>query len=72
MIRTNFIVARSSMLLRTAVFRRIPFQEIAAGIQRAGAFLGAAAVEPVVVGEGVALVTCVMVLVCNRGVREGL
>ena len=69
MIRTNFIVARSSILIRTAVFRRIPFQEIAAGIQRAGAFLGAAAVEPVVVGEGVALVTCVMVLVCNGGLR---
>ena len=63
MIRTNFIVARSSMLLRTAVFRRIPFQEISAGIQRAGAFLGGAAVEPVVVREGMGLVTGVVVVV---------
>ena len=60
------------MALRAAFQRRIPFQEAAAGVQQAGICPRGAAVEAVVVGEGVALVTCVMVLVCNRGVREGL
>ena len=52
------------MVLRAAFPRRIPFQEGAAGVQEAGICPGGAAVEAVVVGERVALVAGVMVLVC--------
>ena len=48
--------------LRTAVLWEIPFQEVAASV-RAAVCLRGAAVEPVVVREGVALVTGVVVLV---------
>ena len=58
------------MLFGAAILRRIPFQEVAAGIQRAGACPCAAAVEAVVVGEGMALAACVMVLVCNDSLQN--
>ena len=48
--------------LRAAVLREIPVQEVAASV-RAAACLGGAAVLAVVVREGVALVTGVVVLV---------
>ena len=61
-VRAAIIVALFPLLLRAAVLREIPFQEIAASF-RAAADLGGAAVEPVVVREGVALVTGVVVVV---------
>ena len=56
------MVALLPLLLRAAVLREIPFKEVAASI-RAAACLGGAAVVAVVVREGVALVTGVVVLV---------
>ena len=72
MISTDFVFTRFSLFFRTAILRSIPFQEDAARIERAGACPGVATVETVVVGERVALVTGVMVLVCNGGIRNGL
>ena len=56
------IFALLPLLLRAAVLREIPFQEVAASI-RAATCLRGAAVLAVVVREGVALVTGVVVLV---------
>ena len=70
-IGANMIFALLTLVNRAAVHREIPFQEVAASI-RAVACLGGAAVLPVVVREGVALVTGVVVLVCNGGVKKGL
>ena len=56
------IFALLPLPLRAAVLREIPFQDVAASV-RAAACLRGAAVEPVVVREGVALVTGVVVLV---------
>ena len=58
------VVTVFPLLLRTAVHREIPFQEVAASIQ-AVACLRGAAVAPVVVREGMLLVTGVVVLVCK-------
>ena len=69
MISADFILAGSSLLFGAAVLWRVPFQEDAAGIKRTGACPGVATVEAVVVGERVALVTGVVVLVCNGGLR---
>ena len=71
MISTDFVFTRFSLFFRTAILRSIPFQEDAARIERAGACPGVATVETVVVGEGVALVTGVVVLVCDkRGINR--
>ena len=56
------IVALFPLLHRTAFLREIPFKEVAASV-RTAACLGPTAVEPVVVREGVALVTGVVVVV---------
>ena len=56
------IFALLPLLLRTAVHREIPFQEVAASIRTAACLRGAA-VLAVVVREGVALVAGVVVLV---------
>ena len=52
------IVARHPLVFRAAFFWRIPFQGVSAG-----ACPGAAAVGAVVVGEGMALVTGIVVVV---------
>ena len=56
------IVALFPLLLGTAVHREIPFQEVAASVRTVACHRGAA-VLAVVVREGVALVTGVVVLV---------
>ena len=56
------IFALLPLLLRAAGLREIPFQDVTASV-RAATCLGGAAVEPVVVREGMALVTGVVVLV---------
>ena len=61
-IGANMIFALLPLVLRTAVLREIPFQEVAASV-RAAACLGGTAVKAVVVREGMALVTGVVVVV---------
>ena len=65
MISADFVFTTCSLLFRAAILRRVPFQEDAAGIERAGACPGVATVKSVVVGEGVALVTGVVMVICN-------
>ena len=59
------IFALLPLVLRTAVLREIPFQEVAASFWRLWTTVchGGAAVEAVVVREGMLLVTGVVVLV---------
>ena len=61
-VRATMIFTLLPLPLRTAVLREIPFQEVAASVLAAVCLRGAT-VEPVVVREGVALVTGVVVLV---------
>ena len=71
-IGADVIFAKSPLVLRAAFQRRIPFEEGAARVrQEAGICPCAATVLAVVVGERVALVAGVMVLVCNGGIRKG-
>ena len=63
-IGANMIFALHPLSLRAAVLREIPFQEVAA-LLRAAACHGGAAVEAVVVREGMLLVTGVVVVIWN-------
>ena len=64
-VRATMIFALLHLPLRAAVLREIPFQEVAASFWRlcTTACHGGAAVEAVVVREGMLLVTGVVVLV---------
>ena len=68
-IGADVIFTISPLFLRAAFQRRIPFEEGAARVQETGICPCAATVLAVVVGERVALVAGVMVLVCKRKAR---